>query len=100
MRSSDAARRNCRVSCCARRGISVINAPSGNTIAVAELFFGALLSFVRHLPRAFNSMRAGRWERGNLIGTEVCGCTLGIIGLGRIGGEVSARAHAFGMRVI
>jgi D-3-phosphoglycerate dehydrogenase len=81
-------------------GIAVINAPSGNTISVAELFFGALLSFVRHLPRAFNSMRAGRWDRGDLLGTEVCGRTLGIIGLGRIGGEVSARAHAFGMRVI
>jgi D-3-phosphoglycerate dehydrogenase len=81
-------------------GIAVINAPSGNTISVAELFFGALLSFVRHLPRAFNSMRAGRWDRGDLLGSEVCGRTLGIIGLGRIGGEVSARAHAFGMHVI
>jgi D-3-phosphoglycerate dehydrogenase len=81
-------------------GIAVINAPSGNTISVAELFFGALLSFVRHLPRAFNSMRAGRWDRGDLLGSEVCGRTLGIVGLGRIGGEVSARAHAFGMDVI
>ncbi len=81
-------------------GIAVINAPSGNTIAVAELFFGALLSFVRHLPRAFNSMRAGQWDRRDLLGTEICGRTLGIVGLGRIGGEVSTRAHAFGMRVI
>jgi len=81
-------------------GIAVINAPSGNTISVAELFFGALLSFVRHLPRAFESMRSGRWDRGDLLGSEVCGRTLGIIGLGRIGGEVAARAHAFGMHVI
>lgn len=80
-------------------GIAVINAPSGNTIAVAELFFGALLSFVRHLPRAFNSMRAGRWDRSDLLGTEICGRTLGIVGLGRIGGEIATRAHAFGMRV-
>ena len=81
-------------------GIAVINAPSGNTIAVAELFFGVLLSFVRHLPRAFNSMRAGRWDRGHLLGSEICGRTLGIVGLGRIGGEVATRAHAFGMRVV
>ncbi|MFI5228113.1 MAG: phosphoglycerate dehydrogenase [Gemmatimonadales bacterium] len=80
-------------------GIAVINAPSGNTIAVAELFFGALLSFVRHLPRAFSSMRDGRWDRSDLLGTELAGRSLGIVGLGRIGGEVAIRAHAFGMRV-
>lgn len=83
-----------------RLGIAVINAPSGNTISVAELFFGSLISFVRHLPRAFNSMRAGRWDRSDLLGTEVAGRTLGIVGLGRIGGEVSARARAFAMNVV
>src|SRR4051812_29965312 len=49
-------------------GIAVINAPGGNTIAVAELFFGALLSLVRHLPNAFESMRVGRWDRSDLLG--------------------------------
>jgi D-3-phosphoglycerate dehydrogenase / 2-oxoglutarate reductase len=81
-------------------GIAVINAPSGNTIAVAELFFGAVLSFLRHLPRAFGSMREGRWDRSELLGTELNGRTLGIVGLGRIGGEIATRAHAFGMHVI
>jgi D-3-phosphoglycerate dehydrogenase len=81
-------------------GIAVINAPSGNTIAVAELFFGALLSFVRHLPRAFASMREGRWDRGDLLGTELSGRTLGIVGLGRIGSEVATRARAFNMSVV
>src|SRR3569833_51382 len=81
-------------------GIAVINAPGGNTISVAELFFGSLISFVRHLPRAFNSMRAGRWDRSDLLGTELAGRTLGIVGLGRIGGEVSTRARAFAMNVI
>jgi D-3-phosphoglycerate dehydrogenase len=81
-------------------GIAVINAPSGNTISVAELFFGSLISFVRHLPRAFNSMRAGRWDRSDLLGTELAGRTLGIVGLGRIGGEVSTRARAFAMNVV
>jgi D-3-phosphoglycerate dehydrogenase len=81
-------------------GIAVINAPSGNTIAVAELFFGALLAFVRHLAYAFESMRAGRWDRSDLLGTELSGRTIGIVGLGRIGGEVATRARAFNMTVV
>ena len=81
-------------------GIAVINAPAGNTIAVAELFFGVAIALVRQLPRAFDAMRAGRWDRGSLLGTELKGKTLGIVGLGRIGGEVAARAHAFGMELM
>jgi D-3-phosphoglycerate dehydrogenase / 2-oxoglutarate reductase len=80
-----------------RLGIAIINAPAGNTIAVAELFFGELIGLVRHLPQAAQSMREGRWDRSNLLGTELRGRTLGIIGLGRIGGEVAQRARAFGM---
>jgi D-3-phosphoglycerate dehydrogenase / 2-oxoglutarate reductase len=81
-------------------GIAVINAPAGNTVAVAELVFGVLVSLVRHIPRAVESMRAGRWDRSSLLGTELKGKTLGIVGLGRIGSEVATRAHAFGMQVI
>jgi D-3-phosphoglycerate dehydrogenase len=81
-------------------GIAVINAPAGNTIAVAELFFGAVIGLLRHVPRADESMRSRRWDRGQLLGRELKGQTLGIIGLGRIGGEVATRAHAFGMSVI
>jgi D-3-phosphoglycerate dehydrogenase len=80
-------------------GVAVINAPAGNTIAVAELFFGTLLGLLRHLPRAAVSMREGRWERAQLLGTELKGKTLLIVGVGRIGGEVAARAQAFGMDV-
>ncbi len=80
-------------------GIAVINAPAGNTVAVAELFFGSVISLLRHLTRADSSMHAGRWERSALLGTELRGKTLGIVGLGRIGGEVAHRAHAFGMDV-
>ena len=50
-------------------GIAIINAPAGNTIAVAELFFGALIGLVRHVPRAARSMREGRWDRSYLLGT-------------------------------
>jgi D-3-phosphoglycerate dehydrogenase len=80
-------------------GIAIINAPAGNTIAVAELFFGALIGLVRHLPRAASSMRDGRWDRSDLLGTELRGRSLGIIGLGRIGSEVAQRARAFGMNL-
>ena len=81
-------------------GVAVINAPAGNTIAVVELFFGAVISLLRHIPRAAGSMQAGRWDRSSLLGSELKGRTLGIVGLGRIGGEVAARARAFGMNVI
>lgn len=78
-------------------GIAIINAPGGNTVAVAELFFGTLIGLVRHLPDASASMRAGKWDRSKLLGTELRGRSLGIVGLGRIGGEVALRARAFGM---
>jgi len=81
-------------------GVAVINAPAGNTIAVVELFFGAVISLLRHIPRADSSMHAGRWDRSALLGSELKGRTLGIVGLGRIGGEVATRARAFGMSVI
>jgi D-3-phosphoglycerate dehydrogenase len=81
-------------------GIAVINAPAGNTIAVVELFFGALLALLRHIPRADSSMHSGKWDRSSLLGSELKGRTLGIVGLGRIGGEVATRARAFGMDVV
>ena len=83
-----------------RLGIAVINAPAGNTIAVAELFFGNILSLLRHLPHAIVSMREGKWDRSQLTGEELKGKTLGIIGLGRIGSEIARRAHAFGMSIV
>lgn len=81
-------------------GIAVINAPAGNTVAVAELFFGVMISLLRHLPDATSSMRAGRWDRSKLLGTELKGRTLGIVGVGRIGSEIASRAHAFCMDVV
>ena len=80
-------------------GVAVINAPAGNTIAVAELFFGSLLGLVRQIPQAATSMAEGRWDRSSLMGREVKGRRLGIVGVGRIGTEISKRAHAFGMEV-
>jgi len=81
-------------------GIAVINAPAGNTNAVAELFFGALIGLFRQIPRAAQSMVEGRWDRSALLGHELKGRSLGIIGLGRIGRKIARRAHAFGMNIV
>jgi len=83
-----------------RRGVAVINAPAGNTVAVAELFFGAVIGLLRQIPRAADVMAQGRWDRHTFLGRELKGKTLGIVGLGRIGSEVALRAHAFGMTVV
>ncbi|MGK2935850.1 MAG: phosphoglycerate dehydrogenase [Gemmatimonadaceae bacterium] len=80
-------------------GIAIINAPAGNTVAVAELVFGSLLSLLRGLSLADRTMHAGEWRRSELLGGELKGRTLGIVGLGRIGSEVARRAAAFEMEV-
>lgn len=82
------------------RGIVVMNTPGGNTISTAEHTFSLLLSLARKIPQAHASMASGKWDRKSFEGTELCGKTLGIIGMGRIGGEVARRAIAFGMSVI
>ena len=81
-------------------GIVVLNTPGANTLAATEQTFALMLSLVRHVPSAVASIRAGRWERKPFIGTELHGKTLGIVGLGRIGGAVALRAAAFGMRLV
>jgi D-3-phosphoglycerate dehydrogenase len=83
-----------------RHGVMVVHAPRGNTIAVAEHTLALLLALVRHIPEANRSMKAGRWDKSRLLGVELHGKVLGIIGLGRIGKAVAQRAQAFGMRVI
>jgi D-3-phosphoglycerate dehydrogenase len=83
-----------------RRGIVVMNTPGANAVAVAELTIGLMLSLARALPRAAETMRAGKWEKKSLQGSELSGKTLGIIGLGRIGVEVSRRAKGMNMDVI
>ncbi len=83
-----------------KRGIVVMNTPGGNAVAVAEHTFGLMLSMARFLPRADAGMHAGKWEKKALQGTELRGKTLGIVGLGRVGVEVSRRALAFGMKVV
>lgn len=82
------------------RGVVVRNTPDANTISVAEITFGMLLALERHLASAAADLRAGRWEKSKYGGREIFGRTLGIVGFGRIGREVAARARAFGMPVL
>src|SRR5207237_9487219 len=76
------------------------NAPGANTISTAEHAFSLLLSLARNIARADATIKGGRWDRKNLEGVELYNKTLGIIGMGRIGSELSRRAIAFGMRVL
>jgi D-3-phosphoglycerate dehydrogenase / 2-oxoglutarate reductase len=82
------------------RGILVMNAPGANSVSVAELACGLMLALARAIPRADAAMKDARWEKKGLTGVEVRGKTLGIVGLGRIGQEVAARARAFGMTLL
>jgi len=82
------------------RGIKVVNAPTGSTISVAELALAHMLCLSRHLSKADSTMKDGKWEKKSLKGVELYGKTLGLVGSGRIGGEVVKRARAFGMRCI
>jgi D-3-phosphoglycerate dehydrogenase len=91
---------NIDVAAATERGIAVLNAPSGNTISAAELTLALLLALVRRVPAADRSMKAGEWDRKSFNGIELHGKTLGLVGAGRIGGEVARRARAFGMRVV
>lgn len=81
-------------------GIVVVNTPAANTIAATEQTFALMLALIRNVAPANASIREGRWERTPFIGTELFGKTLGIVGLGRIGGGIASRARAFGMHVL
>lgn len=91
---------NVDVDAATKRGIIVMNTPGGNTVSTAEHTFSLMLSLARNIAQACASMKAGQWDRKSFEGTELFNKTLGIIGMGRIGGEVARRAIAFGMRVI
>src|SRR5438105_14040260 len=91
---------NVDVETATRRGIVVLNAPGGNTVSTAEHAFSLLLSVARKIPQADASVRAKKWSRKDFEGVELYNKTLGVIGMGRIGSELSRRAIAFGMRVV
>lgn len=80
--------------------VTVVNSPLATTVAVAELTLSLMLSVVREIPRADASMKAGKWLKKEFEGRELYGKTLGVIGFGRIGAAVAARAKAFEMQIL
>jgi glyoxylate reductase len=89
---------------CRERGIAVTNTPGVLDAAVADLTLALILASRRHLVESDRFVREGRWQRGwampELLGRDLAGSTLGLVGLGRIGTKVARRAEAFGMRVV
>jgi D-3-phosphoglycerate dehydrogenase len=83
-----------------RQGIVVMNTPAGNTVSTAEHAFALLLGLSRNIAAADASLRNHKWDRNKFMGAQLAGKTLGIVGLGRIGQAVAARARAFDMRVM
>jgi len=91
---------NVDVDAATKRGIVVANAPQSNVVTAAEHTMALLLALARNIPQAHASLTAGRWERSSFSGVELYEKTLGVIGFGRIGQLVAARARGFGMHVI
>ena len=83
-----------------QNGVIVANAPLANTLSAAEHAMALMLALARNIPQGDASLRAGEWKRAELMGVELAGRTLGIVGLGRIGSEVARRARAFEMQVV
>lgn len=83
-----------------RRGIVIMNTPTGNTVSTAEHTFALMLGLSRNVAPANQSLKDGRWDRKAYMGVQLANKTLGIVGLGRIGQEVAKRAVAFQMRVM
>ncbi|MDI7266782.1 MAG: NAD(P)-dependent oxidoreductase, partial [Myxococcota bacterium] len=76
---------NVDVPAASRRGIVVMNTPSGNAVTTAEHAIALMMALARRLPQAHASVKAGRWTRTGFRGVELCGKTLGVIGLGNVG---------------
>lgn len=91
---------NIDVEAATQKGVVVLNAPEGNTVAATEHTMAMMLSLARNIPQGHAGMREGQWLRSKLMGVELRGKTLGIIGLGRIGGGVAKRSLAMEMKVI
>ena len=91
---------NIDVPAATKKGIVVMNAPGGNTITTAEHAISMMLALARNIPQATASLREGKWEKKKLIGVEITGKTLGIIGLGQIGRVVAERANGLKMKVV
>ncbi len=91
---------NIDVEAATKKGIIVVNSPDGNTHAAAEHTIAMMMAMSRNIPSADNSVKQGLWERSKFLGVEVYNKTLGVLGLGKIGGHVANVAASLGMKVV
>ncbi|MBA4063296.1 MAG: phosphoglycerate dehydrogenase [Isosphaera sp.] len=91
---------NIDVPAATRRGVVVMNTPSGNSVSAAEHTVALMLALARRVPAADATMKAGGWDRNKYVGVQLAGKTLGVVGLGRIGREVARRARGMDMKVV
>ncbi len=91
---------NINIEAASKKGIIVMNAPTGNTLAATELTMGVMLAAARKIALANDSLKAGKWDRKKFMGVELHNKVLGVVGLGRIGTNVATRAKSFGMKVV
>ena len=91
---------NIDVEAATERGIIVMNTPEANTLSTAEHTIAMILALARKIPTADRTMKQGEWAKKSITGSELYGKTLGVLGLGKIGGEVALRMRAFGMRIL
>jgi len=91
---------NVDIEAASRKGVIVLNAPTGNTLAATEHTLAMMLGAVRKLPFAHRSLEKGEWDRKKFMGIQLYKKTLGIVGLGRIGSQVARRALSFDMSII
>lgn len=91
---------NIDVEAATQKGVIVVNAPTGNTVAAAEHTVAMLMSLARNIPQADAHVRAGKWKRSQYTGVEIRGKVLGSIGFGRVAQEVARRAQGLGMTVV
>ncbi len=83
-----------------RHGVVVVHAPASSSISVAEHTLGLMLALARHIPRGDAALRRGEWLKSELVGVELAGKVLGIVGFGRVGRAVGQLAAALGMRLL
>ena len=91
---------NIDVAAATERRILVTNTPGGNSEAAAELAVGLMFALARQIPRADASMKSGTWDKKSFSGSELLGKTLGLVGMGNVGGAVARMARGLGMAVV
>jgi D-3-phosphoglycerate dehydrogenase len=91
---------NVEIPAATKKGVVVMNTPGGNTVTTAEHTIGMIFACARMIPQAYSSLKAGKWEKKKFEGVELYDKTLGIIGLGAIGGVVASRAIGLGMKIL